>query len=79
MDLFEAVVKLSKAHSAAAGLEITRDNQRNGIERLLRLESITESEFDECLAIQKDFYSSTEIEKIRAGIRGPVTSVVKRK
>lgn len=81
-DLFEAMIKLSKAHCTASGLEVTGSNQRkvlDGAEKLLRLESVTESEFDRCLAIQDDFFSSNEIEIIRSDIRNDFTTVVKRK
>lgn len=82
VDLFDAVVKLSKAHCVGIGVELTAANQRkavDGIEELLRLESLSESEFDECLDIQNDFYSPTEIERIRADIRKPVPTIIKRK
>lgn len=81
VDLFGAVIKLSRAHCAAAGLELTGANQRkvvDGAERLLRLESISESEFEKCLQIQRDFLSLTEIEKIRADIRNPGRTIIKR-
>ncbi|KAG4068571.1 hypothetical protein HA402_004912 [Bradysia odoriphaga] len=76
--LFEAMIRLSRAHCAAAGIEITAENQRKileGTEKLLRLESLTEKEFDKCLAIQRDFYSTTEVDRIRADIRNEVTTV----
>ncbi|XP_037031459.1 uncharacterized protein LOC119070981 [Bradysia coprophila] len=78
VDLFEAMIRLSRAHCAAAGLEITAENQRkilDGTEKLLRLESLTEEEFDKCLAIQRDFYFTAEVDRIRADIRNAVTTV----
>ncbi|XP_037037066.1 uncharacterized protein LOC119074858 [Bradysia coprophila] len=82
VDLFEAVIKLSRAHCAAIGLEPTGPNQRkvlDGVEKFLRLQSLSEVEFDKCLEIQSDFYSSTEIERIRADIRNHVPTIIKRK
>ncbi|KAG4066001.1 hypothetical protein HA402_001248 [Bradysia odoriphaga] len=66
-------LKLARAHCTAAGLKITGENLRkilDGTETLFRLECVTESEFDKCLAIQKDFYSTAEVNRIRAVIRG---------
>ncbi len=77
VDLFEAVIKLSKVHCIADGLELTGVNQRSvlkGIENLLRFESMTESEFETCLAIQRDFFSSNEIKSFRNKIRHNDTS-----
>lgn len=82
VDLFRAMIKLSIAHCAAVGLEQIVANQRkvlDGAEQLLRLESLNESEFDECLGIQEDFYSTKDIAIIRAGIRRASPAVVKRK
>lgn len=82
VDLFEAMIKLSRSHCTAGGLEPTGANQLkvlDGSERLLQLESLTESEFDNCLAIQPDFFSSNEIERIRSDIRNSVSKAMKRK
>lgn len=82
VDLFDAMVKLSRAHCTANGLEVTSANQRkmlDGSENLLRLGSVTERELNDCLEIQKDFFTSSEIERIRADIKNPVSTVVKRK
>lgn len=82
VDLFDAMVKLSRAHCTAGGLEIASANQRkilDGSESLLRLGSVTESEFNHCLEIQKDFFTSSEIERIRSDIKNSVSTVVKRK
>ncbi|XP_037031458.1 uncharacterized protein LOC119070979 isoform X2 [Bradysia coprophila] len=78
VDLFDAMIRLSRAHCVATGREITAENQReilNGTEKLLRLESLTEKEFDKCLAIQRDFYFTAEVDRIRADIRNAVTTV----
>lgn len=83
IDLFQAMIELSRAHCTNSGIEVTAANQRTvleGAEKLLRLETLTEWEFDhECLEIQRDFYSREEIEKIRTDIRDPLPTVAKRK
>lgn len=82
VNLFEAVINLAKAHCIVNGLEPTGTNQRkvlDGADNLLRLDSLTESEFDECLSIQPDFFSSNEIERIRNSIRNPTLSARRRK
>ncbi len=82
LDLFQAVIKLSRAQCVATGIELSGANQRrivDGIEKLLRLETLSEIEFDKCLDIQNDFYSPTEIERIRIEIRKPVPTIIKRK
>lgn len=71
MDLFEATLKLAKAHCIAAGLEPTGANQRkilDGAEKLLRLETLTKCEYDYCRSLQLDFFSSSEIERTYATI-----------
>lgn len=82
LDLFEAMIKLSRALCAANGLEVIGPNQRKvleGAETLLRMQSLTENEFNGILAIQKDFFTSNEIERIRAHLQNLVPTADKRK
>lgn len=79
-ELFEALITLSKAHCVAQGVDVTTANQRrilNDAEKLLRLDSL--SDFDNCLKIQNDFYSTSEIEQIRACIRSTGRPAMTRK
>lgn len=83
-NLFEALIKLATAHCIVKDLRPTGANQRrllDGAENYLRLDSLTASELDKCLAIQPDFFTTKEIEKIRESVDNvnPMLSVKRRK
>lgn len=82
VDLFKALIKLARSCCIMEDLHPTRANLRkvlDGAENLLRMDSVTAAEFDNCLAIAPDFFTSKEIEQIHQKISNPMLSQRRRK